>query len=88
MYSSFNGTTCFPLSRVSYLGRECLVNGDMLKIVTFKLDERLLERIDRIAEREGISRSEVIREAIINYLNNGFKRGRKNSIRVKYVVLT
>ncbi len=66
----------------------CYISGESVKIVTFKLDDKLLEKIDRMAQREGISRSEVIREAIINYLNGNLKRGKRNSIRVKYVVLT
>ncbi len=37
---------------------------DMLKIVTFKLDEALLEALDRYARMKRMSRSEAIREAI------------------------
>ena len=35
-----------------------------LRVVTFKLDEHLLEKIDRIALRTGRTRSDVIRDAI------------------------
>jgi metal-responsive CopG/Arc/MetJ family transcriptional regulator len=70
------------------IGSHGNILGESVKIVTFKLDDKLLERIDRVAQREGVSRSEVIREAIINYLNGNLRRGKRNSIRVKYVVLT
>ena len=36
----------------------------MLKIVTFKVDEALLEALDRYAKMKRMSRSEAIREAI------------------------
>ena len=38
------------------------------RIVTFKVDEGLLERLDSIAKLKGVSRSEVIRRAIELYL--------------------
>ncbi len=34
------------------------------RVVTFKLSEELLEKLDEIARREGKTRSEVIRAAI------------------------
>jgi len=36
----------------------------MLRIVTFKVDEGLLEALDRYARMKRVSRSEAIREAI------------------------
>ena len=36
----------------------------MLRIVTFKVDESLLEALDRYARMKRMSRSEAIREAI------------------------
>ena len=59
-----------------------------MKIVTFKIDDLLLERIDRFAEKNGVSRSEVIRESIIRYLNGGSYKGKGKMFKVKYVVLT
>jgi len=62
--------------------------GLVLKIVTFKLDEILLERIDKAAKEEGRSRSDLIREAISAYLNNNMRRRYRKPFRIKYVVLT
>lgn len=42
----------------------------MHRIVTFKIDEALLELLDEYARREGRSRSEVIREAIVRLLRS------------------
>ena len=39
-----------------------------MKIVTFKVEEALLRKIDEIARMEGVSRSEVIREALSVYV--------------------
>ncbi len=39
-----------------------------LRIVTFKVEEDFLEQIDLAARRLGLSRSDLIREAIENYL--------------------
>lgn len=38
------------------------------RVITFKADEELVERMDRLAQRKGLTRSEVIRRAIIMYL--------------------
>jgi len=40
----------------------------MQRIVTFKIDENLLNAIDRFATRRGMARSELIREALITLL--------------------
>lgn len=39
-----------------------------LRVVVFKIDEELLERLDDMARAWGVSRSEIIREAIRQYL--------------------
>jgi len=36
----------------------------VMRLVTFKLDEKTLEDLDRYAQRKGMSRSDVIRLAI------------------------
>ncbi|MCE4603715.1 MAG: ribbon-helix-helix protein, CopG family [Aeropyrum sp.] len=41
-----------------------------VKVVTFKVEVDLLEEIDRHAEKRGLSRSELIREAIMRYIRN------------------
>jgi len=39
-----------------------------LRVITFKADEELLERLDSYARIRGVTRSEVIRKAIELYL--------------------
>lgn len=39
-----------------------------MKVVTFKLEEGLLYLLDELAEKQGKARSEIIREAILQYL--------------------
>ncbi len=62
-----------------------------VRVVTFKIDEELLERLDMLAMKLGIPRSELIREAIISFINNKssiseLARGRR--LRVKRIILT
>ena len=45
---------------------ECVRSS--LRLVTFKADEELVRRLDEYARARGLSRSEVIREAIAEYL--------------------
>jgi metal-responsive CopG/Arc/MetJ family transcriptional regulator len=39
-----------------------------MRVVTFKIEEELLDRLDSFARLKGLSRSEVIRKAIELYL--------------------
>ena len=39
-----------------------------MRVVTFKLEEDLLDRVDSFARLRGVTRSEVIRKAIELYL--------------------
>ena len=39
-----------------------------MRVVTFKIEEDLLERLDSFARLKGLTRSEVIRQAIEKYL--------------------
>lgn len=59
-----------------------------MRVVTFKVDEKLLERLDSFAKLEGVSRSEVIREAIKLYLYLYEKYEKKVSPKPKIVRLT
>lgn len=47
-----------------------------MRVVTFKIEEELLELIDEYAELRGETRSEVIRKALMELL-----RGEKEKIR-------
>lgn len=40
----------------------------MVKVVPFKIEEDLLKKLDKFAEEHGMSRSDVIREAIKLYV--------------------
>ena len=42
----------------------------MQRIVTFKIDSRLLRLLDRYARKRRLTRSEVIREAIVRLLES------------------
>jgi len=39
-----------------------------MRIITFKLDDELLEKIDVYAQKVGVNRSEFIRKAILSYI--------------------
>ncbi len=46
----------------------------MLRIVTFKLEEELLEEIDKYAQSRRLTRSDVIRLALLNLLSSKKQR--------------
>ena len=60
--------------------------GETMRIITFKIDEVLLKRLDDYAIRNKMSRSEVIRKAIDQFLSTS-QNIREKPIRVKRVVL-
>jgi|ECHhosMinimDraft_1075155.scaffolds.fasta_scaffold00001_3 metal-responsive CopG/Arc/MetJ family transcriptional regulator len=41
----------------------------MPRIISFKINEEDLKRLDYFAMRMGVNRSDIIREAILNYLS-------------------
>ena len=55
-----------------------------MRVVTFKIDEKLLERLDMYAVNNKLSRSDVIREAIEFYLN--VKEQEKLALAIKTVL--
>ena len=44
-----------------------------MRVITFKIDEDLLEELDSYAKLKGISRSEAIRRAIVQLLEREYK---------------
>jgi len=53
------------------------------RIVTFKMPDDMLERLDAYAVRRGMARSEVIREAIIALLaREAYKAGSRRDVRL------
>lgn len=58
-----------------------------MRVITFKVDESLLEELDRFAKIFGVSRSEIIRNALSNYLKSA-RIIRKNNVNIKKVMLT
>ena len=57
-----------------------------MKVVTFKLRDEELEELDRIARKLGMTRSDVIREAIRRFLSEVGTHPRVR-VRVRRVVL-
>jgi len=58
-----------------------------MRVVTFKIDESLLERLDVACVRKGISRSDAIRAAIIEWLKREGQNVRPRFITIKRVVI-
>jgi len=60
-----------------------------VKIVTFKVPERLLARLDELALREGVTRSDILRAAIKLYIREveEASKRKKPRIRVKHIIL-
>ncbi|MEM0065574.1 MAG: ribbon-helix-helix protein, CopG family [Sulfolobales archaeon] len=51
-----------------------------MRVITFKLDEETILELNKVASELGISRSEVIRAAILSYISkktNGKTRARR-----------
>ena len=57
-----------------------------MRVVTFKMDENLLEELDRYAVRNGLTRSDVIRRAIIELLRNS-NNGNRIKYRIRKIVI-
>ena len=51
-----------------------------LIIVTFKIEPKILDELDTIAERRGLARSELLREIILDYLD---RERRKRRLRIE-----
>ncbi len=57
-----------------------------MRVVTFKLNEEVVEKLDELAKRLGMSRSELIRAAITFILTSNNSSG-SSGIRVREVRL-
>lgn len=56
-----------------------------LKVISIKVDESLLNVLDTVARNAGVSRSEIIRRALVKYLEeNGLSTSK---VRVRHIVL-
>ena len=60
----------------------------MTRVVTFKMDEHLLEELDKYAIRNGLTRSDAIRKAIIELLRREPPRSSIFRYRIRKVVIT
>lgn len=59
-----------------------------MRIITFKIDQKLLDRLEELASEWGVPRSQVIRDAIRAYVSRyGGKPENRVRWRVKYVRL-
>lgn len=54
-----------------------------MRVITFKLDEETILRLNEIAEELGVTRSEVIRAAIFSYI----KRRSEEKAKARRVLL-
>jgi metal-responsive CopG/Arc/MetJ family transcriptional regulator len=59
----------------------------VVRIITFKVDEVLLEEVDRIAKVFRKSRSEIIRSALHTYIKH-LKTSKKDNVNIKEITLT
>ena len=57
----------------------------VMRIITFKIDEELLEQVDLYAQKINSTRSEFIRKAIIEYLAKLETEGRKTEARIRII---
>lgn len=55
----------------------------VMRIITFKIDEDLLEQLDLYAQRENATRSEFIRKAIVEYLEKLSSEKTKTETRIR-----
>jgi len=53
-----------------------------MRVVTFKIEDELLEALDDYARRSGETRSEVIRKALRILVSRDYDRKRKIKVRV------
>jgi metal-responsive CopG/Arc/MetJ family transcriptional regulator len=60
-----------------------------MRVVTFKLEEDMLTKIDKLALSLGMRRSDLIREALAYYIANykNLKKFNNNSLKFRKVVL-
>ena len=58
-----------------------------MRVITFKIDEKLLEELDRYAMRNGMTRSDAIRKAIIELLKNSNRYYSPFKYRIRRVVI-
>lgn len=54
----------------------------VLRVVTFKIDEKLLEKLDKYARRHGMSRSDAIRRAIERLVTEDYPRASITKFRI------
>ncbi len=57
----------------------------VMRIITFKIDEDLLEQVDLYAQKENTTRSEFIRKAIIEYLTRLETEGKRTETRIRII---
>ncbi len=57
----------------------------VMRIITFKLDEDLLEKIDLLAQKTNMTRSEFIRKAILSYITKLETDTRQREPRIRII---
>lgn len=55
----------------------------LVRVITFKLDEETIVRLNKIADELGVTRSEIIRAAIFSYI----RRKSEEKVKARKVLL-
>ncbi len=58
---------------VTYKGGPMTARKATKKLIHLWLDEAMLRRLDRLAKKYGLNRSDVIRAALLHFLEKGLK---------------
>ena len=56
-----------------------------MRPISFKIEPELLNKLDNYAENSGLHRSEVIRDAIIEYLEKHVKDNQNKEIKIETI---
>jgi len=56
-----------------------------MKPISFKIEPELLNKLDNYGENSGLHRSEVIRDAIIEYLGKHVKDNQNKEIKIETI---
>jgi len=57
-----------------------------MRVISIKIPEKLLDEIDNYAMNHGFFRSEVVRLAIIEFLDNHAKKKEDNEVKVEKII--
>ena len=58
-----------------------------MRVITFKVEEDLLQKLDKYAMNHKLNRSEVVRLAIIEFLDNHARNKENDEVKVEKIKL-